>query len=554
VTEVPSPAEPGGSNPHALSDVDGALYFTACDAAHGCEPWRSDGTASGTVRILDLSWGTGSSNPTHFAAVRGDVFFEIEWSDTPAWRQVWKLRGAQWPSRVPVIPGEWVAGRDALYVSATDAVGYGGYGLWRSDGTDAGTVRIAALGAQRLTVAEDRLFFLVDDGDLRLWCSDGTADGTRPVDEAHVARGAPLVTVERTLFFVGEDALGGRALWKTDGTPGGTALVMDLDPEAGSSLQLAVANRTLFFTANHAIWQTEASAGATAPLATGLFTDLIAVGGVLFFRSDEPWLWRSDGTVGGTYAIAPLPLPGAYGYGFTTAGAWLFFNGVEPDGQTRLWGSDGTRAGTVRLIDAPRSAAELRGVGDRLFFSAWEELSGRELWAVPVRDLPRDCGYGAAVAADGCVRPDGTPSTSTTSTSSTSTTSAPPDRLPTSTTSTSMTTSTSSTRTPPVPCHEKSPTSARCLLTAVKMPASCLGESGAEVIARRLRSARWNLLVVLEARDEWRVGRVRRARRLLQSSSNRLRRRGPRDLSRVCADALREWLRDVERASRLISG
>jgi ELWxxDGT repeat protein len=46
-----------GSNVSNLTAFNGTLYFTADDGGSGYELWRSDGTAAGTVRVLDLNPG-----------------------------------------------------------------------------------------------------------------------------------------------------------------------------------------------------------------------------------------------------------------------------------------------------------------------------------------------------------------------------------------------------------------------------------------------------------------------------------------------------------------
>jgi ELWxxDGT repeat protein len=63
--------DPGliGSNPQNLTNVNGTLYFTANDGAHGVGLWKSDGTAAGTVLI------PGVDSPTDLVAVDGAVEF-----------------------------------------------------------------------------------------------------------------------------------------------------------------------------------------------------------------------------------------------------------------------------------------------------------------------------------------------------------------------------------------------------------------------------------------------------------------------------------------------
>ena len=77
------PDEPG-SHPYALTRVGPYVYFTADDGTHGLEPWRSDGTAAGTVMLADIVPGSGHSlpNPNNnsfgdagYVEFRGDVYF-----------------------------------------------------------------------------------------------------------------------------------------------------------------------------------------------------------------------------------------------------------------------------------------------------------------------------------------------------------------------------------------------------------------------------------------------------------------------------------------------
>src|SRR5438045_4071172 len=75
------------------------LYFAGGDADSGVELWRSDGTAGGTARVADVIPGAASSNPRMLGVIGGSLLFGA--------------RGAT-----------------------------GGYELWKTDGTAAGTVRL----------------------------------------------------------------------------------------------------------------------------------------------------------------------------------------------------------------------------------------------------------------------------------------------------------------------------------------------------------------------------------------------------------------------------
>src|SRR5262249_16950416 len=107
--------------------------------------------------------------------------------------------------------------------------------LWKSDGTEAGTVVVKPMVGEEvseLTVVDGTLFFMQYDD---LWKSDGTAAGTVQVMEINNPSGASLshkhlTDVNGRLFFAVDDGAHGTELWTSDGTVAGTTLVKDIYP------------------------------------------------------------------------------------------------------------------------------------------------------------------------------------------------------------------------------------------------------------------------------------------------------------------------------------
>lgn len=58
-----------GSNPSGFLAVGTTVFFTASNATTGEELWKSDGTASGTVLVKDLTSDSGGSNPSGMTLV-----------------------------------------------------------------------------------------------------------------------------------------------------------------------------------------------------------------------------------------------------------------------------------------------------------------------------------------------------------------------------------------------------------------------------------------------------------------------------------------------------
>ncbi len=207
----------------------------------------------------------------------------------------------------------------------------------------------------------------LDDG---VWVTDGTPAGTRRIlDLPGLARGADL---DGTFYFAAS-AQDGRALWKTDGTVAGTALVywFNADPSAHTTFRnLTKAGGRLFFTVDDGVhgeelWTSEGSAAGTrlvkdlTPGPAGSFDDtasFVELGGTLLFScgfSAPCGLWRSDGTESGTYRLADVEMTRE---GVEVSGA-VSFSGTDAAHGMEPWKSDGTAAGTVLVRDIVPGAA-----------------------------------------------------------------------------------------------------------------------------------------------------------------------------------------------------
>lgn len=420
----------GSSGPSWLENVGGALLFQADDGASGAEPWMSDGTAAGTVRLKDIRVGSQASYPSGFTGADGAIYFAANNGSLGA--ELWRSDGTEAgtmlvkdinPGAADSWPGSGVpltVVNGTLYFKAyTNAAGYE---LWKSDGLAAGTalvkdIGLGSAGSSPLDLVDlnGTLLFRADDGlpstnHRELWRSDGTAGGTAIVKDIKPAgEGYPqeLTAMNGVLFFSADDGTNGRELWRSDGTEAGTVLVKDIHPSGGSQPnQLLVFDGTLYFTANDGaggteLWKSDGSAGGTVmvvdlnPSGGSAITRLTAVGNNLFFTIvDGPFsaqLWRSDGTAAGTIMLKEF-VPNDYHpvvEELTDVGGVLYFAANDGVHGVELWRSDGTPEGTVLAADInagdewsfsyPRSLTDVSGT---LFFSADDGVNGFELWAI----------------------------------------------------------------------------------------------------------------------------------------------------------------------------
>jgi ELWxxDGT repeat protein len=68
-------ASPNYLASRALAHHGDRVFFAACDGSHGCELWVSDGTASGTRMLHDISPGPASSGPSELLVAGDKLYF-----------------------------------------------------------------------------------------------------------------------------------------------------------------------------------------------------------------------------------------------------------------------------------------------------------------------------------------------------------------------------------------------------------------------------------------------------------------------------------------------
>ena len=288
------------------------------------------------------------------------------------------------------------------------------------------------------------LYFVAFNSGKGLWKSDGTTDGTRLVidlDNPDIDPNYGEFTLfKEQLFFSGvETASGlGGELWATDGTPEGTRMIRDIyvGPGWSSPSYLTVKDSLLLFLASSEdltaggieteLWRSDGTFEGTymvkdiwpgpyhshgGPGIDG-YTSSAVVNGIYYFAAKGPGeyvgenyiggleLWRSDGTLEGTYIVTDLTPT----YDAIYGEAWsypnnlinfknqLFFSAFSTNTGNELFKSDGTAGGTHLVKDICPDGGNCCGnsnhsypgnfviVDSLLYFMACDGIHGRELW------------------------------------------------------------------------------------------------------------------------------------------------------------------------------
>lgn len=357
------------SFPHGFTRFKGEIYFQA-GTEKGYELWKSDGTPAGTIMVKDINPGPGSSFTSHyveFAEYRGELYFQA--NDGVHGFELWKTDGTE-AGTVMVEdihtlspagssgPGRFRVMNDVLYFHAYH--GLGGYKLRKFDGTlpsrlvnnnDLGSVAGApdALPAP-FPMLNGELYMSARDmlsPQYALWKSDGTFAGSVMVKNLPPVG---IKSLNNAIFFSANDGVNGSELWKTDGTTEGTVMVKDIYPGAGSSIvrmPTPVPKKNL-----------------------------------LYFQAMDPVygyeLWKSDGTEAGTSMVKDInvEIPGGHPTQYhinhlTVLKDRLYFVTRDPINgpEQRLWKTDGSAKGTVLLGDF-RFVDKLTVFKKKLYFTA----------------------------------------------------------------------------------------------------------------------------------------------------------------------------------------
>ena len=243
-------------------------------------------------------------------------------------------------------------------------------------------------------------YFPYNDGihGRELWRSDGTTSGTRMITDLCPgicgANGRVVIesvaVFDDAIFFTGSDGVHGTELWRTDGTPAGTAMVRDLAPGLiGSNPAAMVPTSThLFFSTDielgkAELWVTDGTTLGTRRVALidepgdGSPTQTaIALGDILVFEVGRH-LWRSDGTAGGTFEISDLLVTTrswVKGAPFQRLGNRLLFTGSPANGSPSLWASDGTTVWQVMAGQSSLGPEQFVVAGDKMYFQDGQGL------------------------------------------------------------------------------------------------------------------------------------------------------------------------------------
>jgi ELWxxDGT repeat protein len=362
----------------AIHDV---LYYSG----EYCELYRTDGTLAGTRQVspsLSLY-----RSPDHLVNFNDSILYVVQVADlyNSSYRpyQLWisdgtsdgthtvKELGEDILSDLQISPIK-VTGSFAYFFTYLDRYVAGGnlYQLWRCDGTPAGTEVIAEFiqpvgyWTPEIVVGPNNLIFfsapLTSNNIYQMvtWQSDGTPQGTQPVDLINNVPNEYAIPnyylLAGNILYIMQIKPTSLNIYTTQGKNfGGISELVNFPLH--SSLEYLYFSFSgfenhLFFTFYHQLWETEGTPESTALVAQ------FVVGGY-----SQP-----DNLFG--------------------VGGHLFLSATDPETGSELWAIDGPGKNPQMVMDinpgpSSSSPSHFNWAGGKLFFYALDENDGRELWA-----------------------------------------------------------------------------------------------------------------------------------------------------------------------------
>jgi ELWxxDGT repeat protein len=356
------------------------ILFAADNDLNGYELWISDGSIVGTYQLKDINSGTGGSFDLYngqntFTEMNGIIYFV---GHDGLSRELWRTDGTDIGTyKVKMIGMPYYDGlsynmpkftimNNHIYFTGRSL--FKGLELWKSDGTEEGTMMVKDIeegsnsSAPRNIISNGNKLYFFTDWYTKLWISDGTDENTFLIKEFNILNSdvnpKPFFANDFLYFFSSLEN-GNIGIWKSDGTSVNTIDLPNIEfdlSDAYSNYSFIILGDKMFHTKDNSIIGKEPNVFYSDSLR--LIKDITKPGAdafsfysfkdKLYFQTikDSLFLWQTDGNsqsinlFKGFKANTPV-------FFLDSINSELFFIISTFDNQYGLWKTDGTEFGTT---------------------------------------------------------------------------------------------------------------------------------------------------------------------------------------------------------------
>ena len=415
----PSTLATGTSGKNSLVVYNNEAYFTADDGIHGQELWRTDGNTASMVK--DINPGATGSVPMRLLVMNGSLYFFAD--DGVHGDELWKSDGTEAGTVLvkDVNPGvahairrnsslatrDWLVWNNTLYFSGDSGNNYSS--LWKSDGTEAGTVLVknvcGSCNANNFSTSyfveyNNLLYFISANV---IYKSNGTTAGT---SVAFYPSDINMGIVSDPIVFNGKIYLRGGGvfdpkLYATDGTESGTQSIATFGVYGGPR-SFRVAEDKLYFFANNNTWVSNGTSGGTKKLSDDYTDNGQAPSNTMFDWLGSAWftalasdgnfyVYRSNDTQNGTVQFGlQNDASNFHQYvEYESDNNYMYFGGIRTiNGVDKgIIGRHTLNPPTYNYVPVSDAYVdEMVLLADNLIFRGYTEATGYELWKISVAD------------------------------------------------------------------------------------------------------------------------------------------------------------------------
>lgn len=228
-----------------LCGVNGQLIFSADNSNTGEELWKYNPTTGNLLLLKDLNGVLGTSLPCNFRSTGSLAFFMA--STLSGW-ELWKSDGTAGGTVIvkDINPGPGNGTMnvysdvytaligDTLYFRADDGTG-GGYQLWLSDGTSAGTIKLSSVtngvDAYNPFPISDGIVYISNYYEPIYYSYDPATGIFGPTNYPSFgyfhSAGNKNIFLNGVEYYAAKDTLFGPEIWKADGTANGISKLQE---------------------------------------------------------------------------------------------------------------------------------------------------------------------------------------------------------------------------------------------------------------------------------------------------------------------------------------